>query len=399
MAPVDDGATTPNPDGLTAEWQRTDRPYPFTGDHGEFVCNEWQRFHDNRVVVKREFYHLDKINQKIAGTIPMDEAARAFVRSSGIERVSTCDDARRFFRLQHEYFESQPSLVEPDIAPLPTSPGSVTGTGTTGDPIDKVQQGYEFHFPKSVRVRIHGGYDCTGFLINKWVILTAAHCIPASGFYKVTVDYGTGQPNSCIDGDSGPNCTSAPPNPNFLVGRHYNFTGYGDTADDLAVFIHWTWNAWAKIGDNPANYMQPTTWAPTGASFWIHGYGANDIFGRNSGLGRAGNGTEKVHWSSSGYWYAIASNGPGRICSGDSGGAGIHYWGAPPVQWDLAIGVASDIQIQDPDQHCPLTGDKFRYQRFTYSKASWLNRTLAENQAGACALQNLGADYTYWKCW
>lgn len=189
---------------LSEQWQFVNRDYPFTGQHGEMVCAEWTRRDEatGRTMVEREFYHPAELDRMFTGGLGIDRAALQAVRAGGVTTVATCEGARRFIALKQEHLESLPSTA-PDPSAMKGVAPPIPGLSEADDEderVDKVAQGVSWSaLGAEVAIWIWGGSEwgiCSGVVINKTTILTAAHCFPANGSYKVWVDHGIGTP--CI---------------------------------------------------------------------------------------------------------------------------------------------------------------------------------------------------------
>jgi hypothetical protein len=397
-------------ENLSTEWQLVDRAYPYPGMQGGIVCAEYYRLAEHGLIeIDREVYFPDKINRKLDGRIDLDGEARASIRNGGISRVSDCDDARKFMRLKHEYFESLPSMDPP----TPDEPPESDGVDPESDRVDKVREGHQYdHFP-TVHLRIWNEATitipndfarCSGILINQYSIITSAHCFDwGADMYEVSVDYGTAFDNDpangnwCISNNS-PNCFTEPPEDNFFAYTHPDFSGGIDTDDDIAVLIHWTWDPWEVIGDNHGYYMDLTKTAPgEGTSFEVHGYGASSVTGSGQGLGRKGNHTEGVSWTDSEYWLAYATQGYGHPCKGDSGGSAVNWTKLPGT--DISMGVFSNYEVSETGDACPRIGNKFRYTKVN-PKVGFINTALHDFSAGNCWDYTVtGGQWQAWNCW
>jgi hypothetical protein len=150
----DQGSPNPN-ENLTSEWQLVEREYPYPSPRGGTVCAEYRRLAEHGLVeVDRETYFLDKINDKLDGRIDLDSEVRASIRGDGLTRVSTCEDARNFMRLTHEYFESRPSL-DPVAPPPEEEPAPEEERPQSSDRrIDKVREGSAYDHWPTVHLKI-----------------------------------------------------------------------------------------------------------------------------------------------------------------------------------------------------------------------------------------------------
>lgn len=386
----------------STDWLRVEQKYPFVGEDGEFVCNEWTRkTEDGLTQVDREYYHLDKINDKLAGRIDIGTGAREFIQSKGLINVNTCHQARDFMRLQHEYLESFPSK-EPDAEILP---GDRAAEDIPADRMDKVREGTFYDHVKTVRLRrwtaTNKNNTCTGSLLNKYAIVTAAHCYPAQGMVSVSVDYGVefenDPPNGnwCISNNS-PNCGTIPSSPNFYVYRNPNFTGEGDTKDDVAILVHWTYNPWSVIGDDSNAYTRILTSLNAQAmQYWVQGYGTNNHNGSGAGTNRRSLRMEGISWVGDGYWLSYATHGYGHPCQGDSGGPAVNTISYP---FEMSLGVESNSD-KEGDERCPRIGEKFRYASF-YNSVNRTTAVNAMNSSGSPPCWNYATGtYSYLQCW
>src|SRR6187399_1640670 len=101
--------------------------------------------------------------------------------------------------------------------------GEPASEGARQRRIDKVREGSHYDDWPTVRLSIWGVHTCTGQLINRYAIITSAHCFDGnSGSYNISVDFGkdfeNDPPNGnwCISNNS-PNCGVPAPANNFVV--------------------------------------------------------------------------------------------------------------------------------------------------------------------------------------
>jgi hypothetical protein len=376
------------------EVMRTELEY--VGAYGELVCSETAVVDAKGAVtvLEREYYHLDVINNFLTGRTPTDEAELAAVRAGGLKRVETCAQARQYMRLQNAYLDSLP------IGPVFDEPPALPDGPLEADPsrIDKVADSRTFYDPPTVRlIGLPGGKFCSGQLINAAYLITSAHCFPASGDFRVIVDYGTAK----LDASGNRICINAggcnpPAGNNMWVIRYPNYAGLTDTRRDIALVFHYT-GGWQP----PANTV--SSWVPlkddrspngglAGKAVWISGYGHNRREGGGTGVGRLSNNMDWIRDDLSGYWIGRVTTGWGRPCAGDSG--------SPGQNWDngfaLSVGVFSNFDYYDDDV-CGAPDLKYRYTKVG-DKISWLNMV----GDGMCSRTYTGQwphTFSYTKCW
>jgi hypothetical protein len=356
-------------DPVAAEgWQLVARSYPYRGEAGETVCAEWKRREaSGRTAVQYEFYHLEEMNAALLETSSLASGVRNALRAR-VPRVKSCDDAREFTRVQAATLEAVPSKI---AVQAPAAGTEILPDGT--EPVDKIANGVAALAASSVSVwRWVGNLNwtiCSGALLDRYRLLTAAHCFPANGSYTVWVDFGYPAPAGmplCLN----PPCddpTTGTPKKNVIVTRYPGFLGSNDPSRDLAIVTFGN-GGWVSPGNVPANW---TALAATPISvFWLVGYGANDYPFANYGVSRRANGADSVDWYGDEYWLTYTEAGIGRPCKGDSG-APAFFTGAG---FNMAVGFMSGADTAAGDS-CPRPGEKFRYTRIE-TKLSWIESVI-----------------------
>jgi hypothetical protein len=247
--------------------------------------------------------------------------------------------------------------------------------------------------PPTVRLLFPGGGSCSGALINAANLITSAHCFPASGDYRVIVDYGTAQLDAsgnriCIN----PGRCNPPAGNNMWVTRYPFYGGTSDVRRDFALVFNYT-GGWKRRRTPPA--VGSPSWI-TGAFIFIStgrpsGSAVTATIGVRvvvTGVGRLSDNIDLVETDLGGYWIGRVVTGRGRPCKGDSG--------SPAQNWDngfaISIGVFSTYDHYDGEV-CGAPNHKYRYNKIG-DFISWLNMV----GDGMCSRTYSGR-LPYTKCW
>jgi hypothetical protein len=344
------------------------------------------------------------MNEHLSGRGSLDAGAVAYMKNAGLSRVESCDDARRYIELQHEYLDARSTEV---VAPTPGTdidPGS--DLGPTDGSTDKVADGMPSFLRSIVRVQVWNGSSfgtCSGVLINTRVLLSAARCFVADGYYDLRVDQGRPQGGNgassmgCLSG--GNSCSNSPSGLNARVFRYPGFGGTGDTRNDLAVVINntpWAHSAPSHPEELPFTFEQLTENAPgVGHMFTVAGFGAHASTGSGLGIRRESITRQQIDTSFSGYWRCTVDQGVGRPCRGDEGSPAINSSTSGSA---MAFGLFSNFSGQGPGGFCNNPGDYFRYTRVD-DKLAFVNNMLIFN-AGmpACRRESTVLGWNYRVC-
>jgi hypothetical protein len=372
--------------------------YPFVSEGGEMVCAEWQWTdpETSESLMHRESYSFSIMNDLLSGRVPPetlghDPAAVERVRAS-LQRVETCDDARRFTELRNGWERENPlESLSPPIREI-TPRGSLGGRALPAQAIERSDPRLDGNselviprvadsvswFAKYLVRLVTPTNTCTGFLIGPNTLITAAHCVPyVNGAFFAKVTYGAGR--SCIN----PYC-STPEFPNVWGIRYPGWTGGDDWSRDFAVvfgFGNWL---------SPAN--DDTAWirlldqaTANGEQFFIEGYGWTANEGGSSGTSRRSTFFEIIEENLGGQFRSTVTAGKGRACKGDSGGPAVNQGliGKAPGFTPVAIGVAVGFSYFPFEPKCPDLGYTMFHSRVS-NKLNWLDDRRAEFGLSAC---------------
>lgn len=184
----------------------------------------------------------------------------------GTTRITTCEQAWRFTQLYQEHREEINEELEADGVPemevpemddlggdvgqgqedaVPAPEGDETvapdieeleqqeASGEAEDAaaeIEKIANGIDSNYAFAVSM-ILGGSACTATVIGPRAIITAAHCVPASGWYEVDLKYQftKGAATTSIFGGARW----------MYLYRHQYYTGPGNQEWDVGVGVYW----------------------------------------------------------------------------------------------------------------------------------------------------------------
>jgi len=321
-----------------------DREYPYLhGPSRDLVCAAYELVAPDGTVTEgqREWYPIANMNRHLrnVGTpeaVPhIDEAFRTELAERGIDRVETCDDARAYVKLSHEQLERADLDAEypgtpPDIDAYYESKGGL---------VDKIINGEPWDHPSTVSI----GTGCTGNLLNRYAMLTAAHCVEEGAMWmEIFVKTRPDNAKHCISHPGDGACPTAFPKNVFAI-RHPQYDGTTYVYDQAVVFIN---EGWYGLGADPARWTRVAYDAGLthltrffGAPIQLVGYGVNNDAAEHAGYGRRARGVQLIDGiSSSGLLFKTVreTEDDGGICRGDSG-AGVFTTALLPFPVTLGI--------------------------------------------------------------
>ena len=257
-----------------------------------------------------------------------------------------------------------------------------------------------------VRQRSGWNDECSGVLLNRYSILTAAHCFPdmqGGQTQRVTASVVYKQPSGtlvCLT-RGGVN-TPAGSNPQCVTGGSYDVSTYPgwvatstDAAHDLAVMR----SVDIFAGVTPADYalIDADAGLSEDGRLEFYGYGPSAQNGTGSGVLRVGAGEiDAVNPQ-----HVNLVGGGARSCEGDSGGpASIYFSQTSPYL--LVEGVASSAQFANKTDQCAESGGLERYSRvgtkmdFITSKIGFNCPTVYYSKAGRNVRRCYAPPQAFW---
>ena len=194
---------------------------------------------------------------------------------------------------------------------------------------------------------------CTGFVINNYAIVTAAHCL-------------VGLPRLHSLWVRAPNLDWTFSDAWF--DPHPLFTG-NERSTDIGViqFFSTSLRDWATSSRRFRMYAGATT---EGTGLKIYGYGhSSNRGGGTTGMLRTGEDFASIRVQSHTDGYFEANAATARTCVGDSGGPAILETGPRPIVW----GVASEF---DTDANCVAKDDQMYWAKTT-TNIGWIEDTIS----------------------
>ncbi len=358
--------------------------------HHRITCSEHLSETGDPRLNEFEIYDLTAMNRNLES----DEDLKAF---AGIDEVENCEEAREFSRKKTEYEDGQPPA--PDTTPLAPSPEEppasdrledhtrifhgLTSGGTWG--VVRIMIAEEDPGTGSCTTNEAPCAGCTGFMINDTTIVTAAHCLTPF----TTTDHSYDWFN--IDyyvGGGFRNVTSGWDYLEFYIDE--NYTGTGDTKDDIGVVIRndgWegcTNQDYVRLHRGGFGYIEKGK---------AYGYGVNKY--SSTGWGVLRKGWLDVDWVGTNHFYNLADYY--GMCDGDSGGP---IYTIQNNRW-LVLGLLSNVNTvsgQPDSKVCAYEGVKQRWVRMNDNNIDWIEEktgvtcTNYHTDVGSIA-------YNYARCW
>lgn len=298
-------------------------------------------------------FDLARMNATLAAYPELAEAL-------ALTAVAGCDDAPVYLDRLREFVESFPSEPLADLEP-------------------RIAQAEASNLTTNGVLRL--GVGCTGVLIHERALITAAHCVDQLAPDSATKNFWV---DDFYIGNFGGGTYSG----TVRVNMHPDYTGPGDDGDDIAVVKLTSGSFGFPLEDRHRLYTGAMS---TIGTMRLHGQGVTSHTGGGSGVLR-----RMVYlpdWSGPEHFFMEAETS--RACKGDSGGPVMDV--LPDGVTRVVAGLATSVEVGDPDDMCATTGGKQRAVR-VQNKVRWIDDMIGGSDSDDCTPLVMDG-FAYERCW
>lgn len=314
---------------------------------------------------------------QLSGNLAGDPALAEVV---GLDRVETCDEARQYMARLNEHNELAPTILDVEerfelepVAEFGAEAGhELEDFGRSAQAILNANASSQ-----SMLGVVEVGGGCTGVLITERAILTAAHCVDdviapnRNAFATVRISRYTPTETQVFNGQ-------------VRVNIHPNYSGDGDTGDDIAVIKLFA-PATFGFGSSHRTRIYTGGQSPIG-QMRLYGRGFSNKNGTGSSNLRYMD-FNADWWGTNHYFERAYSR---RVCNGDSGGPTLDW---TPNGFRVVAGLHSNSTKSPTSGVCAMWNGKQRSVRLA-TKITWI-----EDMLDVTCRPFTDSGWNYVRCW